>query len=86
MYYTEVMSWSTHTNTHSHTHAPLLAGDDEDVIEEEDVDLVACRFPGEDPALFHVGRELTTLHHPAGGRHQWERLREREREIYIVPK
>lgn len=49
------------------THTPLLAGDNEDVVEEEEVDLVPCCLPGEDATLFHVGCEFAAFHHPARG-------------------
>lgn len=55
--------------------SPLLAGDNEDVIEEEAIDVVSCCSPNEDAAVLHIRRQLTTLQQPARRRHQRERLR-----------
>lgn len=58
--------------------SPFLLGDDQDVVEEEEVDLLPRRPLEEDPAVLHEGRQLAALHHPPGGGDQRERLREQE--------
>lgn len=54
--------------------SPLLLGDDEDVVEEEEVDLLARRPLEEDAAVLDKGRQLAALDHPPGGGDQRERL------------
>ncbi|KAG9348149.1 hypothetical protein JZ751_001884 [Albula glossodonta] len=44
---------------------PLLPGDDEDVVEEEEVDLLAGGALQEDAILLHEGRQLASFHHPS---------------------
>lgn len=58
--------------------SPFLPGDDQDVVEEEEVDLLPRRPLEEDPAVLHEGRQLAALHHPPGGGDQRERLREKQ--------
>lgn len=58
------------------TDSPLLPGDDEHVVEEEEVDLVARRPLEEDAAVSYKGSELSSLYHPPRGRDQRERLGE----------
>lgn len=58
--------------------SPLLPGDDEDVIEEEEIHLLPRRPLEEDAVVLNEGRQLTSLYHPPGGRNQGERLEERK--------
>lgn len=47
--------------------SPLLPGDDEDVVEEEEVDLLPRRPLEEDAVVLHKGLQLPSLYHPPGG-------------------
>lgn len=53
---------------------PLPLGDDEHIIEEEEVQLLPARPPGEQPRV-SKGRQLPALHQPSGCRDQREGLR-----------
>lgn len=57
--------------------SPFLLGDDQDVVEEEEVNLLPRGPLEEDAAVLDEGRQLAALHHPPGGGDQRERLRER---------
>lgn len=57
--------------------SPLLPGDDEDIIEEEEVDLLPGHALEEDAVVLHKRRQLSSLHHPPGGGDQWERLEQK---------
>lgn len=47
--------------------SPLLLGDDEDVVEEEEIDLLPRRPLEEDAVVFHKRSHLSSLDHPPGG-------------------
>ena len=70
----------TQSPRHSPPGSPLLPGDDEDVVEEEEVDLLPLRPLEEDAVVLHEGRQLPSLHHPPGGGDQGERLQVERRE------
>lgn len=59
--------------------SPLLLGDDEDVVEEEEIDLLPRRALEKDAVLLHEGRQLSSLNHPPRRRDQWKRLEGREK-------
>lgn len=66
--------------------SPFLPGDDEDVVEEEEVDLLARRPLEEDSAVLHKGGQLSALDHPPGGRDQREGLEKQNKEDVTVKK
>lgn len=71
------------TRLPSRISSPLLPGDDEDVIEEEEVDLLPWRPLEEDAAVLYECSQLSSLHHPPGGGHQRERLGDENEEHMI---
>lgn len=63
------------------TGLPLLLGDDEHVVKEEEVDLLFGCPLGEKHRVLYVGCQLATLHQPPGRGDQRKRLKkEKERE------
>lgn len=58
--------------------SPLLLGDDEHIVEEEEVDLLSGHPPREKHRVLHVGRQLAPLDQPPGRGDQRKRLQERK--------